>query len=418
MNEIKCPHCGKPIDIDDILSKDIETRILAEEHRKHEAEIAKVKRQAAELANEQLKAKLDLAEEKKQQELELEHERMRVELEGKAKKSSQDQELLVKKLRDDADSAKDDNKKLREQLSELMDELRAERKAKQKVELQAKKHISEEEVKIRDEVKKLADEEHRLKQLEMQKKLDDTQKALADAQRKAGQGSQQNQGEVLEIGLENDLRIEFPLDDISEVKKGQRGADIVQTVKNRNLVSCGILLWETKNGKWQPAWLPKFKQDIREANANIGVIVSQELPPEYGDMKHLEGNVWAAKPKLASVLAAALRGTILQVDAANRNSEGKDAKMEALYQFLVGPEFRHRVEAIVENYGTLQGEIEKEKRAAALRWAHQEKAIRAVIDNTIGMYGDLQGITNRALPKIEMLELPSGDDAKDDAGKN
>jgi hypothetical protein len=129
-----------------------------------------------------------------------------------------------------------------------------------------------------------------------------------------------------------------------------------------------------------------------------------------GDMKHLDTNIWVVKPRLAPVLAAALRVTILQVDAANKMNAGKDTKMESLYQFLVGPEFRHRIEAIVENYSTLQLEIEKEKRAAALRWAHQEKAIRAVIDNTIGMYGDLQGITNRALPSIKTLELDTGDD--------
>jgi hypothetical protein len=208
----------------------------------------------------------------------------------------------------------------------------------------------------------------------------------------------------LELDLEARLREEFPYDNIGEVKKGQRGADIIQTVRNTTAADCGVLLWETKNGKWQPAWVPKFKGDIREAAANIGVIVSQELPPEYGDMKHLEANVWAVKPRLAPMLASALRTTILQVDMANKMSAGKDAKMEALYQFLVGPEFRHRVEAIVENYGMLQAEIEKEKRAAALRWAHQEKSIRAVIDNTIGMYGDLQGITNRALPGIKALE--------------
>jgi hypothetical protein len=134
------------------------------------------------------------------------------------------------------------------------------------------------------------------------------------------------------------------------------------------------------------------------------------MPSEMEDMKHLETNVWVVKPRLATVLATALRATILQVDAANKMNANKDAKMEALYQFLVGPEFRHRVEAIVENYGTLQTEIEKEKRAAALRWAHHEKAIRNVIANTIGMYGDLQGITNSALPKIETLELTAGDD--------
>jgi hypothetical protein len=291
-----------------------------------------------------------------------------------------------------------------------MGELREEKKARVNAELEAQKKLAAGEDKIREEVRKNADEAHRLKQMEMEKKLADTQKALEDAQRKAAQGSQQNQGEVLELDLENRLREEFPFDDINEVKKGVRGADLVQTVKNHSMAACGILLWETKNGKWQPAWVPKFKQDIREANANIGVIVSQEIPSEYGDMKHLEASVWVVKPRLAPILASALRTTILQVDMANRNSEGKDAKMEALYQFLVGPEFRHRVEAIVENYGMLQSEIEKEKRAAALRWAHQEKSIRAVIDNTIGMYGDLQGITNRALPAIKTLELDTGED--------
>lgn len=404
MDKIKCPHCGEPIDIDDILSKDIETRILAEEHKKHEAEIAKVKQQAAELANEQLKAKLDLAEEKKKQELELERERIKVELEGQAKKSSQEQELLMKKLQDDADSAKEDNKKLREQLSEMMDELRTERKAKEDATLEAKKKLSEEESKIREEAKKSADEEHRLKQLEMQKMLDDTKKALADAQRKSEQGSQQNQGEVLELDLEGTLRSEFPIDDIVDIKKGQRGADIAQTVTNQRLEKCGVLLWESKNATWQPAWIAKFKEDIRTANANIGIIVSKELPPDFGDMKNIENGVWVVKPKLALALATAMRSQIIGIYAANNNSQNKDEKMEVLYQFLTGPEFRHRIESIVENYGTLQDEIEKEKRSAQLRWSKQEKSIRAVIDNTIGMYGDLQGITGGAMSEIKQLE--------------
>ncbi len=196
---------------------------------------------------------------------------------------------------------------------------------------------------------------------------------------------------------------------LRKLKKGQRGADISQTVRSQTATACGTILWETKNGKWQPAWVPKFKQDIREANANIGVIVSQETPEEVGELKHLEGNVWVVAPKFAPRLAAALRITILQVDSANKMNAGKDAKMESLYQFLVGPEFRHRVEAIIENYTILQDEIEKEKRSYALKWARQEKAIRAVIDNTIGMYGDLQGITNRALPTIKSLELDIGE---------
>jgi hypothetical protein len=415
MNTIICPHCNKTVEVDKVLEGQIEAQVIAAEHKKHEAELAKVRLELEDAAKrerdtvllraaKQIEGEKELLKQQASDELDLAKRKLIQEAENAQKKAASEQDSLVKSLRDDAESAKEDSKKLREELSDMMKLLREEKQARANVELAAQKKLAEDEDKIREEVLKSADEKYRLKTMEQEKKITDMQKSLDEAQRKASQGSQQNQGEVLELDLENRLREEFPLDEITEVKKGMRGADLTQIVKNRSLAACGILLWETKNGKWQPAWMPKFKQDIREANANIGVIVSAEIPLEHGDMKHLENNVWVVKPKLAPVLAAALRGTILQVDMANRNSEGKDTKMEALYQFLVGPEFRHRVEAIVENYGTLQAEIEKEKRAAALRWAHQEKAIRAVIDNTIGMYGDLQGITSRALPTIKSLE--------------
>lgn len=409
MNTITCTKCGATIEVDKALEGQIEKRVLAAEKHKHEVEITAIKKRAAELANEQLKNQLALQTERNKQTLELEREKIKLELDSQSKKRVFEQEHLIQSLKDDAKAEKESSAELRTQLKELMDSLREEKKAHANVELAAQKKLAESEDKIREEVSKNADEKYRLRALEQEKKIADMQKSLDEAQRKAAQGSQQNQGEVLELDLENRLREEFPFDEINEIKKGQRGADLSQTVRNKAMAPCGILLWETKNGKWQPAWIAKFKQDIREANASIGVIVSQQMPTEYGDMKHLESNVWAVKPTLAPMLAVALRTTILQVDAANKMSAGKDTKMEALYQFLVGPEFRHRVESIVENYGTLQQEIEKEKRAAALRWAHQEKAIRAVIDNTIGMYGDLQGITSQALPIIKSLE-PGDDD--------
>lgn len=406
MSKVKCPNCGTEIDIDDILSKDIKAQVIAEEHEKHTKELERVKTQAEEFANEQLKSRLELAEQKKNQELDLEREKIRAEMEGKSKKEAQRQELYNKKLADDAESAKKDNKDLREQLSELMDQLRTEKKSRENAELEAKKKLSEEENKIREEAKKDADEAHRLKNLEMEKKLIDTQKALSDAQRKAEQGSQQNQGEVLELDLENNLRIEFPMDEILEVKKGARGADVTQIVRNNHLEKCGVLLWESKNATWQPKWVAKFKKDIREAGANIGILVSKEIPNDYNEMKNLDTNVWVVKPKLALALSSAMRNQIISVWAANHNNENKDEKMEILYQFLTGPEFRHRIEAIVENYGSLQTEMEREKRAAQLRWSKQEKSIRAVIDNTIGMYGDLQGITGGAISEIKQLEAP------------
>ena len=405
MSKVKCPNCSAEIDVDDILARDVKAQVIAEEHAKHEKEIEAVKKQAEDIANDRLKAKLEFVEQKKNQELDLEREKIQAEFEGKSKKELQKRELSIKRLTDDAEAAKEESGILRKQLSELMDQLREEKKSRENAELEAKKKLAEDEDKIREEARKNADEAHQLKNLEMEKKLADTQKALADAQRKAEQGSQQNQGEVLELDLENSLRTQFPYDEVSEVKKGQRGADVTQVVKN-NIEKCGILLWESKNAKWQDAWIPKFKEDIRSAGADIGILVSKELKSGDGDMKNIDVGVWVVKPKLALALATAMRNQIISVWTANHNNENKDAKMEFLYQFLTGPEFRHRIEAIVENYGVLQAEIEKEKRAAQLRWTKQEKSIRAVIDNTIGMYGALQGITDGAMSEIKQLEAP------------
>ena len=424
MNTIMCRGCGLEIEVEKELQGQVEARVIAAERSRHEHELQQVKAEAeilaanerttaAARAQKQLDGERELLKQAAAADLELARKKLELAAESARKQAQVEQTALVQQLQADAAGEKESNKELRDQLAIMMQTVRDEKKARENAELEAARKLAASEDKIRDEVLKSADERYRLKIAEQDKKLSDTQKALEDAQRKANQGSQQNQGEVLELDLENRLREEFPFDDITEVKKGQRGADIKQTVCSQDGTNCGMLLWETKNGKWQPAWVPKFKADIREANASIGVIVSQEIPSELGEMKHLENNVWVVTPRLAPRLAAALRITILQVNAANKMNAGKDVKMESLYQFLVGPEFRHRVEAIVENYTVLQDEIEREKRASALKWARQEKAIRAVIDNTIGMYGDLQGITNRALPAIQSLELDDGIDELD-----
>ena len=410
MNTIICKNCGQEIEIDKALEGQIEAQVLAAEHKKHEAELAKVKADSEAKAKKVVDAATEQARKEAADDLEIAKKRLEAELVSSQKKAAAEQDLLINSLKEDTKSKDESNAKLREQYSETMKLLREEKEAHANAEIDAQRKVAAESDKIREAASKSADEKYHLKIAELEKKQSDTQKALEDAQRKNAQGSQQTQGEVLELDLENRLREEFPFDLIDEVKKGQRGADVTQTVRNQSAANCGIILWETKNGKWQPAWIPKFKADIREANADIGVLVSQETPDDVSDMKHLEGNVWVVSPRLATRLAVALRVTILQVYSANKMNAGKDSKMEALYQFLVGPEFRHRVEAIVENYGMLQNEMEKEKRSTALRWAHQEKAIRAVIDNTIGMYGDLQGITNRALPNIKTLELNTGEE--------
>lgn len=389
---ITCKTCGNKLSIDEALLDEIKEETLKEIEHTHKNELKLLEDKLRHDSEITLKHQLDQA-------------RTRV------------GEEVTKRFEDQMNNAKTDvletkqaNQELREQLKELMTQLREITKAKDEVELNMQKKMMEEEARFRMEAMQTAEEKYLLKNAELNKQLDDTKKALAEANRKAEQGSQQNQGEVLELELENRLRECFPFDEISEVKKGQRGADLLQMVNNRSLQTCGLILWETKNGKWQPAWVPKFKQDIRIANASIGVMVSTQLPVDYGVMRQIEPRLWVVNPSIAHILADALRGTIIEVDSANKMNENKDEKLEVLWQFLQGPEFSHRIQSIVEHYSMLQKEMEKEKRATQLRWTRQEKSIRAVIDNTIGMYGDLQGITNRGLPTIKMLELEAGED--------
>jgi len=418
MTAITCPACGASIELDEVLERDIEARVVAAERERHQADLARVREQAEQAAAAALAERLEADRLRHQHDVEVATDKLRAELESDKEKELARQARELERAQQASERAKaeakadaDEKRELRQRLTALTDELRAARKAKDEAALAATKKIADEEAKIRAEVRAAADEEHRLRQAEMDKKLADTQRALAEAQRKAEQGSQQNQGEVLELDLEAELRTSFPLDDVREVKKGQRGADVTQVVRNARLEPCGTLLWETKNAQWQASWTAKFRQDIREANADVGVLVSVNLPEAIRDVGFgLVDDVWVTRPALAPTLGAAMRAQILQVHQANTAASAKDERMEVLYRFLTGPEFRHRIEAIVEGYGVLQREIEKEKRAAQMRWARQDKAIRAMIDNTQGMYGDLAGIAGGAMDDLPELESGPGED--------
>jgi len=383
MSTIECPACGTEIEITQALTRDIEKTVLANASAKHQADLDALKKT-----------------------LEEENKKTADSIATKAKEDAEKKlAIQMEKLEADAVQAAEESKELRSQLTELTKELRESRKAEKSAELEMQKKLASEEDKIREEALKEASEVQRLKMAEKDKQLDEARKSNEDLLRKLNQGSQQTQGEVLELDLEEKLKSEFPHDEIEEVKKGVRGADIKQHVRTIQGTPCGLILWETKNGAWKAPWVAKFKQDLREANAHVGVIVSTQLPEGVEEFLQIEPGVWLAKPSIATRLADALRCTLMEVAAANTLAVGKDEKMEMLYQYMVGPEFKHRVSAIVESYTFLQEEIEREKRWYAQKWAKQEKAIRGVIDNTLAMHGDLQGMTNSALPSIDAYEL-------------
>ncbi len=287
----------------------------------------------------------------------------------------------------------------------LLKDKRALEDAQKNFELEKERALNVERDKIREETAKVILEKEKYKQLELEKKLADMQKAMEEAQRKGSQGSQQLQGEILELDVEAVLRAEFPTDQVTEVKKGQRGADCLQTVVDRIGRECGTILWESKNAVWSHGWLAKLKSDGREAHAHLFALVTTHAPANVASFAYIDG-VWVVKREYLLALATALRFNLVAINDERAKNHGKQEKAAILYDYVTSHEFRGRIEAITEAFTGMQDEIEKEKRWFNTKWSRQEKQIRAVIDNTQGMYGDIQGYVGKALPTLTQLELP------------
>ncbi len=418
MNEILCPHCGNPIEIDKALEGQIEARILSAERHRHEEELTKVKEeQAAMLAMEReqvantaakhLEAEKELLRKQADADLEIERKKITQQVAIEQKKAASEQEDLISSLKQDAELSKEDNKKLRENLGKLMDQLRESNKAKENAELEAKKTIALEEAKIREEAEKNADEKQRLRIAEKDSQLEAAKKQLEEMQRKLNQGSQQLQGEILELDLEEVLTQSFRDDDITPVAKGVSGADITQVVKNRSGTDCGTILWEIKRTKnWTDSWIPKLKQDLRNAKADVPVIISEVLPKQVeGDMAQLDG-VWIVKPKLAIMLATLLRQGMLDVGRQKALSKNQGDTASALYSFITSREFAQQIESMVETYQEMRLQVSKERMAYEKLWAQREKQADKLLSGTANIIGSVQGyIGQSSMPQIKGLQL-------------
>jgi len=370
-DQITCPYCKKTIPLTEALSHQIQ-----EKYQKF--------------------YKIRLEEEKNKI-----SQSLKVELEKKIKDQM---ELQMKDKANEAEELKKQNKSLQEQLLELNKLMRQLRTENEQKGLEMEKKLAVEQEKIRQEEKKHQDEENRLKFLEYEKKLADVSKVNEELKRKLEQGSQQTQGEVVELELENNLKKEFPWDEIKPVPKGVRGADIIQIVKNKNGQICGTIIWESKRTKaWSDLWLNKLKEDQRQIKAELAVIITNILPEEIKNIGFKDG-VWIANYQSVIGLAIALRTNLLSLASLQLSNVGKKEKMEVLYNYLLGTEFRQRIEAISEAFSSLQSDIEKEKRWFTAKWAKEEKNLRKVFDNVAGMRGDLESITGKSL-EIKNMEL-------------
>ncbi len=286
---------------------------------------------------------------------------------------------------------------------DLLEQMREMKRVDREREVEFEKKMMQAEEKIWVESRKKAAAEQDLKQAELKKQLEEALKMNKDLEQKLQQGSQQTQGEVLELQLEQMLKKEFPGDLISEVAKGVRGADVVQEVYEKTGKKTGVILWESKNAKWSYGWIDKLREDMRRLNANEAVLISVELPEEIKNFTFYKG-VWVSGRGSAVGLAWALRKNLWEVFKQSKQNEGKKEKAEEVYDYVNSVDFAHRVESIVEAFNILNEDLEREKRWFAQKWARQEKEMRKIMDNTHGMYGELQGVTGRSLPEIKALE--------------
>ena len=310
----------------------------------------------------------------------------------------------------------DENRQALTEAREIELAVRAEKRKveeeKEEMALEVARKIDEERATIRNQARQSAMEEGHLRLAEKEKTIASLKEKIEEAQRRADLGSQQLQGDVLEVDLENRLRNSFPRDLIQPVATGTRGADILQKVLNPTGCECGSILYETKRTRsWQNAWITKLKSDMEIARADIGVIVSETLPKEFRDSFGLKDGLWISNPASAVPLAHALRASLEKVALARGHQNQAREKMELLYEYLTGNEFRQRVEMLVETFTSMREELNRERSYMVTRWNKREKHITLVIDGMAGMVGDVQALSGDAVGEIPALEMENLDDA-------
>jgi hypothetical protein len=365
---VTCPKCHHRFAVSEALAAQLRTEVEADLEADHAARMRLAAAQAEARGREQSQQELTFL----QQQLGQAQQKLR---------QAQDSELVLRK------------------------EKAAFEERGRELDLEVARRVDVETRKLEESIRRVASEEQSLKLREKDKQIEDLKRLLDEARRKSEQGSQERQGEVLELDLQAALERQFPHDLIQPVPKGARGADLIQEVRNGALQPCGSIIWETKNTRhWQPAWLGKLKEDQRGARANLAVLVSVALPEQFGEFGQVDG-VWVASLRAWPALALALREQLIQVAFAHAASSGKQEKMEFLYRYLAGDQFRQRVQGIVEAFTEMQDQVARERRAMEKLWREREKQIERVVTNTVGMYGEMRGIVGTTMPDIPELTL-------------
>ncbi|MHA2040170.1 MAG: DUF2130 domain-containing protein [Promethearchaeota archaeon] len=401
--KINCPNCGHEIDVNELLYHQLEDEV----HKKYEDKLAKEKQKY----EEQSKALKDDREK-----LEKEKEALQESVDSGVKKALKDEkkkieyELRGKALEEELNAKSKQVKELNKAKSEIEKLKREKDELKEAIEAEAEKKLNQTITEEKDKIRKNEEEKVQLKLSEKEHIITQLQEQLKEAQRKAAQGSMQLQGEVQELAIEDWLASNFPLDTIEGVKKGVRGADCLHIVNTRTRQNCGSIYYESKRAKgFQPTWIEKFKNDIRDKGANIGVLVTETMPSDMNRMGLKEG-VWICTFDEFKGLCVVLRQSLIQISNAISSQENKGDKMTMIYDYLTSNEFKLQIEAIVEGFTQMKIDLDSEKRSMQNIWKKREKQIEKVLLNTNHMYSSIKGIAGSAIQPIKQLELPSDDE--------
>ena len=409
---LQCPNCNHEIRLTESLAAPLlaETRQRFQEQlASKDAEMAR-KIETLRLEREQLAKAREQVEEQVSNRLAAERNQLIAAEAKKARDAAaanlQEKEAEAAELRRNLEVNNAKLAEAQQQQAELMRRQRALDDEKRELDLTVEKRVQASIGGIQIKARQEADEAARLRVAERDQTIESMARTIEELKRKAEQGSQQSQGEVLELELEVLLRGRFPSDLVEPVSKGELGADVVQQVNGSIGQAAGIILWESKRTKaWSDGWLAKLRDDQRRCGADVALIISQALPKHIEHFDLVDG-VWVAHPRYALPVAVALRQTLIEISGSRLAQQGQQTKMEQVYQYLTGIKFRQRVEAVVEKFHDMREDLDKERKFMGRQWAKRETQILSVIESTVGMVGDLQAIAGKALPEIPSLDMP------------
>lgn len=378
--QIVCPKCNFSISIDEAVSHRYEEQYKLKYQAEADKKIEEEKRKLWKIAQEKAAEKMEA---QKLEEFKI----------LKQENDKKDQELK---------EAKEFELKLRQEKNDL-------EKEKADFQLKLQRQLDEDRIKIREEVSKKAMEERQFEISQMKKQLEDTQKALEEARRKSEQASQQLQGEILELELEQALLAEFPSDQISPVEKGIRGADVVQVVRDSLGKVCGTIVWESKRTKnFEEGWTKILKDNTLRVRGDASVLVTKVMPKDCNNFVLRDG-VYITNFECAIEVARVLRDALIRICFAKTASTGKNEKMEMVYGYITSTQFTQKVSSMLEAYASMKNSLDREKIAMAKMWAQREKEIERLQISTAGIYGELQGLAGAEIENVDLLELPTGD---------